>query len=98
MTRACHGARSGAERHSEVRPMQSPSPTRITIELERKPRDRGGWTARARVRGGRDGSYSPVTVVANNFDDTDTGMAPALYEPGPCTCDEGLCDRDHEHE
>ena len=77
--------------------MQTAVPTTITIELERQPRRGAGWTARTRVTGGSMPS-EPMRVVTTIPDDADVTVTPALYEPGPCTCDEGHCDRDHEHE
>jgi len=77
--------------------MQTATPTTITIELQRKPQQRTGWTARTRVTGGTVPT-EPITVVASVPHDADVTVTPAAYEPGPCTCAEGLCDRDHEHE
>ena len=73
-------------------------PTRITIELEPAEGRRGGWRARTRVdeRGARRSAAGAVTVVAGEA--PDVAWTPAPYEPGPCTCEDGLCDRDHDNE
>jgi hypothetical protein len=78
--------------------MQTPTPTRITIELERRPRQRSGWSARARVDGPVTSAPRSITVVTSVPDDGDATVLPAAYEPAPCTCEDGLCARDHEHE
>lgn len=67
-------------------------PTRITIELEPADERRGGWRARTRVNGDR----VATPVIAAEV--PDVAWTPAPYEPGPCTCEDGLCDRDHENE
>ena len=69
-------------------------PTRITIELEPADERRGGWRARTRVDGHR--SAAPAAIVAGEA--ADVAWTPTPYEPGPCTCEDGLCDRDHENE
>ncbi|HLX36136.1 MAG TPA: hypothetical protein VKR30_12945 [Candidatus Limnocylindrales bacterium] len=39
----------------------------------------------------------PLTPVAVG-EHPEVAWTPAPYEPGPCTCEDGLCDRDHENE
>jgi hypothetical protein len=86
MTAACH-----------LGGMRTTIPTRITIDLERADERRGGWRARTRLGGrSRSRSAAPTTVVA--AEQPEGAWTPALYEPGPCTCEGGLCDRDHENE
>ena len=85
--------------------MDTTIPTRITIELEPAAERRGGWRARTRVQGGvsfgeasfrRDRRAArPIVVTHGTPDLTPT---PATYEPGDCTCEDGLCARDHENE
>jgi len=68
--------------------MDSRIPTRITIELDPADSRRGGWRARTRIDDRR------VAAAA----EPEVAWTPMPYEPGPCTCEDGLCDRDHEHE
>jgi len=80
--------------------MQTTMPTRITIELQPESRRRGTWRTRTRVdgrpaRGERAALAAPPRIYSTEPEVTWT---PEPYEPGPCTCEEGLCDRDHEHE
>jgi hypothetical protein len=79
--------------------MQTPMPTRITIELEPQTR-RGTWRTRTLVEdrarpGVQAAPASPPRIYSTEPEVTWT---PEPYEPHPCTCEEGLCDRDHEHE
>ena len=72
--------------------MRTPVPTRITIELH--PGDDGRpWTASTAV----DDVHAPMTVsVAAHVADGDPApWAPEPYEAAPCTCGDGICDRDH---
>jgi hypothetical protein len=86
MTAACH-----------VGHMTTTIPTRITIELERADERRGGWRARTRLGGrARSRSAAPMAVIA--AERPEVAWTPAPYEPGPCTCEDGICDRDHENE
>ena len=71
--------------------MQTRMPTTTTIELEREDRPRGRWRTRTRIE-------ERATVPPIYASEPEVTWTPEPYEPGPCTCDEGLCDRDHEHE
>jgi hypothetical protein len=81
-------------------------PTRITIELEQRDGRRGGWRARTRVDGRRATSPSvhlvsaqaPAHIQVVTGEAAGVAWTPTPYEPGPCTCEDGLCDRDHENE
>jgi hypothetical protein len=72
------------------------TPTRITIELEPSGERRGGWRARTSVDGRRTETVRVNLRAAPEAADVD--WTPTPYEPGPCTCEDGLCHRDHEHE
>ena len=78
--------------------MSTNVPTRITIELERADERRGGWRARTRVGGRGALTRSPEHAAVVASEQPDVAWAPAPYEPGPCTCEDGICDRDHEYE
>lgn len=86
--------------------MDTTAPTLITIELQPADERRGGWRARTRVDGrrarttivretsGREPSIA--TIVAGEA--PNVAWTPQPYEPGPCACVTGICDRDHENE
>ncbi|HEY2888019.1 MAG TPA: hypothetical protein VGJ17_05355 [Candidatus Limnocylindrales bacterium] len=83
------------------------APARITIELEPPRHQRDRWHARTRVDGDLSaaGSVDSVPVIvaaapmANDVELGEPSVVPAAYEPpGECTCVEGWCDADHEHE
>lgn len=94
MTAAWHGDR-----------MDTTTPTRITIELEPAAERRGGWRARTRVQGEAPfGETSfrrdrrAVRPIVVSHEAPDVTPTPAAYEPSDCTCEDGLCARDHENE
>lgn len=80
--------------------MATAVPTRITIELHPGPEGHGAWTARSEIL-----ESAQRYVVARRGQVTaevpevpEVHWAPPPYEAPPCTCDAGLCDRDHENE
>jgi hypothetical protein len=74
--------------------MRTPVPTRITIELH--PGDDGRpWTASTEVDGGR--AAAPVAIAVRSAE-SDVPWTPQAYEAAPCTCGDGVCDRDHEND
>ena len=80
--------------------MDTTIPTRITIELEPAAERRGGWRARTRVQGEAPFRHDrraarPIVV---SHDVAEISPTPAAYEPSDCTCEDGLCARDHENE
>jgi hypothetical protein len=79
--------------------MTTSIPTRITIELEPADERRGGWRARTRIdgRAPRRSDQAPAISVFTT-EAPDVPWTPAPYAPGPCTCEDGLCDRDHEND
>jgi len=81
------------------------APARITIELQAPRNARERWRARTRVDGdlavGRDDALPVSLAVAPPADvePREPAVVPAAYEaPTDCTCVEGFCDADHEHE
>jgi hypothetical protein len=93
-------AASSAE-EAEVRTMQTTIPTRITIELEPVEGRSGGWRAHTTVDdriGRREADRRSVVSPILALEEADVAWTPAPYEPGPCTCEDGICDRDHENE
>ncbi len=79
--------------------MQTRMPTN-TLELERESMARGRWRTRARFedRPARAPAVATTPVPPIYATEPEVTWTPEPYEPGPCTCEEGLCDRDHEHE
>ena len=79
--------------------MNTPTPTRITIELH-PGTDGSGWTAETRVHEADPAQNGPQLFPS----DAEPGRpaaatwAPPSYEEAACTCHEGLCDRDHGNE
>jgi hypothetical protein len=81
--------------------MQTTNPTRITIELEPAEGRHGGWRARTTVDdrvGGRGTDRRPAISTLVTLGQSEVAWSPTPYEPGPCTCEAGICDRDHENE
>jgi hypothetical protein len=81
------------------------APARITIELEPPRNSRERWRARTRVEGDLPSpavaaSIPPVVAtVPNDVEHGEPAVVPAAYEPpSECTCVEGWCEADHEHE
>lgn len=68
--------------------VRATAPTRITIELQA---DQHSGTRRAP-------RWVPVSIAEGVTESPEVSWAPQPYEPGPCTCEEGWCDRDHENE
>lgn len=79
--------------------MQIRLPTN-TIELEPGSRARDRWQTRSRIAARlvpeREVAAAPVPPIYAS--EPEVSWTPERWEPGPCTCEEGLCDRDHEHE
>lgn len=74
--------------------MRTPVPTRITIELH--PGDDGRpWTASTEVGGH---PAVPLSIDARPADGDAAPWAPQPYEAAPCTCGDGICDRDHDND
>ena len=63
----------------------------ITLEPERAERQRGRWRTRTRVEDRRE----PPRIYST---DPDVSWTPERYQQGPCTCEDGFCNCDHEHE
>ena len=71
--------------------MQTRMPSTATIELEREDRPRGRWRTRTSVD-----ERSAVPPIYSS--EPEVRWTPQPYKAAPCTCDEGICDRDHENE
>jgi hypothetical protein len=75
----------------EVQVMRMISTDTMANELERDARGRGRWRTRTRVEDRRE----PPPIYSTEPEVTWT---PQPYEPAPCTCEDGFCNCDHEHE
>jgi hypothetical protein len=81
------------------------APARITIELEPPRNARERWRARVAVPAAATPSVAPaapatsIAVLPSDLEAGEPSVVPAAYEPpSECTCVEGWCDSDHEHE
>jgi hypothetical protein len=76
--------------------MQTPTPTRITIELH-PGEGAAGWSARTHVEGGA-ALAMPISAAPSLLEGPDVAWTPPAYEAGECTCENGICDCDHDND